>query len=98
TTTTSRFVVSVAIRRRHAWRATATGSMVSRMRKYLGALGLLVPIAAYAQESDEGVVPHGGGTEESAPIINGAEADEDDYPMAGGLLFTSGALEAVLCT
>lgn len=72
--------------------------MVSRMVKHLGALGLLLPIAAYAQESADGVLPHGGETEESFPIINGDVADQDDYPMAGALILTGSGFKAVVCS
>jgi len=72
--------------------------MVSRMVKHLGALGLLVPITAHAQDTMEGLLPHGGDIEESLPIINGAVADDDDYPMTGGLILTSAGSKAVVCS
>lgn len=68
------------------------------MVKHLGALGLLLPIAAYAQERDEGTLPPGGGTEESLPIINGDVADDDDYPMAGALILAGAGYKATVCS
>jgi hypothetical protein len=73
--------------------------MVSRMVKHLGALGLLLPISAYAQDLDEGLLAPGGQTNESsAPIINGDLANDDDYPMAGALLYAGSGFKAVLCS
>jgi len=69
------------------------------MVKHLGALGLLLPISAYAQDSAEGLLPPGGQTnEQSAPIINGDPADDDDYPMAGALIYAGSGFKAVICS
>jgi hypothetical protein len=73
--------------------------MVSRMVTTLGALGLLSTLPAYAQETAEGPLPEGPAPEEAtAPIINGTVAEEDDYPMTGGLLYTGGGINAVICS
>ena len=73
--------------------------MVSRMAKLLSALGLLVPIAAHAQETDEGpLAPGGQSEEEPLPIINGDVADEDDYPMAGAVIHAASGSNAVICS
>jgi hypothetical protein len=72
--------------------------MVGRMAKLLSLVGLLAPIAAHAQESDEGLLPGGSQTEESSPIINGAVADENDYPMSGAVILTSSGFKAIVCS
>jgi hypothetical protein len=72
--------------------------MVTAMTKLL--LGVLFPRAAHAQEQTmDGVLPVvGAADDESFPIINGEVADDDDYPMAGGVIFAGSGFNAVVCS
>jgi hypothetical protein len=70
--------------------------MVSRMKRW--AFALLVPALARAQSFEQPTAPGGTDEREPAPIINGAPADDDDYPMAGAYLLAGGGFKAVVCS
>ena len=69
------------------------------MAKLVPSLVLLVSIAAQAQETTDGMLSGGPSeTETPAPIINGDVADEDDYPMAGAIIFAGSGYKATMCS